>query len=242
MIVTYTDKGWEIITQRTHGLLAAQLASHWRTKDRSRRWLETVLAIAEHDDAQIELERDDLLTELGGPFNFDMRKFDLEHCRRTYEFSISKSRYIALLNLMHLQFVYGKEAKNNIGATKLMTRVSKTIKQLRGELEISAKDARKDYDLLEWCDALSLLICQYEVQPEARSIEISEGPDHKPYRLIQFNPDKLTVEPWPFEIDSFEIYYESRTIPQLRFKDSSDFKKQFTNADVTEKTWTFSRQ
>lgn len=129
MIVTYTDKGWEIITQRTHGLLAAQIASNWRVKDRSRRWLETMLAIAEHDDAQIELERDDLLTELGGPFNFDMRRFDLDHCKRTYEFSISKSRYIAILNLMHLQFVYGKEVKNDLSALKLMTSVSRDIRQ-----------------------------------------------------------------------------------------------------------------
>lgn len=237
MIVTYTDKGWEIITQRTHGLLAAQIASNWRVKDRSRRWLETVLAIAEHDDAQIELERDDLLTELGGPFNFDMRKFDLDHFKRTYEFSISKSRYIALLNLMHLQFVYGKEVKNDLGALKLMTRVSRDIRQFRGELDITANDAQKDYDLLEWCDALSLLICQHYIQPESRAVEISDGPDHKPYKLIHIEDNRLSVDPWPFETDSFEVYVESRTIPQLRFKDSEDFKKQFINADVSERIW-----
>lgn len=237
MIVTYTDKGWEIITQRTHGLLAAQIASNWRVKDRSRRWLETMLAIAEHDDAQIELERDDLLTELGGPFNFDMRRFDLDHCKRTYEFSISKSRYIAILNLMHLQFVYGKEVKNDLSALKLMTSVSRDIRQFRGELGITASEAQKDYDLLEWCDALSLLICQHYIQPESRAVEISKGPDHKPYKLIHIEANRLSVDPWPFETDSFEVYVESRTIPQLRFKNSEDFKKQFINADVSEKIW-----
>lgn len=234
MIVTYTDKGWEIITQRTHGLLAAQIASHWRVKDRTGRWLETILAIAEHDDAQIELERDDLLTKLGGPFNFDMRKFDLGHCKRTFDFSISKSRYIALLNLMHLQFVYGKESKENMGCAKLMTKATKVIRQLRGALEMGEEEARRHYNLLEWCDALSLLICQHEDQPEARPIEISRGPDDKPYKLVQLEPGRLLVDPWPFEDDSFEIYFESRTIPQLRFKDSEDFKNQFFKAEIEE--------
>ncbi len=155
MIVTYTDKGWEIITQRTHGLLAAQIASNWRVKDRSRRWLETMLAIAEHDDAQIELERDDLLTELGGPFNFDMRRFDLDHCKRTYEFSISKSRYIAVLNLMHLQFVYGKEVKNDLSALKLMTRVSRDIRQFRGSDRAVTAEYVPFYDSMAISESLA---------------------------------------------------------------------------------------
>ena len=70
MIVNYTEQGWEIITQRAHGLLAAQVAMDWRKKDRPERWTETVIAIAEHDDASIELEADDLLTPQGGPVNF----------------------------------------------------------------------------------------------------------------------------------------------------------------------------
>ena len=44
MIVNYTDRGWEIISQRAHGLLAAQAAMAWRVKDRPERWTETVLS------------------------------------------------------------------------------------------------------------------------------------------------------------------------------------------------------
>ena len=67
MIVNYTEQGWEIITQRAHGLLAVQIAMQWRIKDRPERWVETLIAIADHDDAQTELEDDDLLTPQGGP-------------------------------------------------------------------------------------------------------------------------------------------------------------------------------
>lgn len=41
MIVNYTAEGWEIITQRAHGLLAAQIADHWQHHIRTDRWVET---------------------------------------------------------------------------------------------------------------------------------------------------------------------------------------------------------
>lgn len=82
MIVNYKPNGWEIITQRSHGLLALQLALHWPSAGR-KRWAELLAAIAEHDDAQTELERDDLLTAQGGPMDFSMKKFSLEHAQRT---------------------------------------------------------------------------------------------------------------------------------------------------------------
>jgi hypothetical protein len=62
MIANYTAAGWEIITQRVHGLLAAQIAAQWAHGLRTARWAEMLLAIAEHDDAQVELEVDNLLT------------------------------------------------------------------------------------------------------------------------------------------------------------------------------------
>ncbi len=34
MIVNYTEIGWEIILQRAHGSLAAQIAAHWKKEER----------------------------------------------------------------------------------------------------------------------------------------------------------------------------------------------------------------
>lgn len=56
MIVTYTEGGWQVITQRTHGILAAQIASQWEKIGVHNREIETILAIAEHDDAEVELD------------------------------------------------------------------------------------------------------------------------------------------------------------------------------------------
>src|ERR1700712_4618830 len=105
MIVNYKANGWEIITQRAHGLLAFQLAMHWPAKRHCNRWAELLVAIADHDDAHTELQREDLLTAHGGPLDFKMKGFDIEHGLRTMEFALSKSRYIALLCSLHLDFI-----------------------------------------------------------------------------------------------------------------------------------------
>ncbi|MCW2601862.1 MAG: hypothetical protein JWM02_3691, partial [Frankiales bacterium] len=206
MIVNYTEAGWKIVTQRAHGLLAALIAGQWSHAIRTERWTETLLAIAEHDDAQVELNRDNLLTPQGGPVNFKMKEFEQQFCTRTMDFALSKSRHIALLCSMHLDFVYGKGCANNPEADQFLKIQRKLRKQWRKELNLTLKEAEKNYRLLEWCDALSLLLCQHTSQPEERTIEISNGPEDQTYQLLQLQPDTLTVQPWPFEENQFELY------------------------------------
>lgn len=237
MIVNYKEGGWEIITQRAHGLLAAQIAMQWKLDDRPERWTETLLAIAEHDDAEVELEGENLLTRQGGPLNFSMRNFELEHCERLSIFSVTKSRYIALLTSMHMEFLYEKEEKTNEQARKFLQEQRKLQEKWRSELKLEKEAAQKIYSFLEWCDAFSLLICQHQMQPEQRSIEISRGPHGNKYQLYQLNADKLTMDPWPFEPSSFRIYFESRLISELQFKDSSQFREAFNKAKVEETVW-----
>ena len=236
MIVNYTNKGWEVITQRAHGLLAAQIAMHWAKKERPQRWTETLIAIAEHDDARTELESNQLLTPQGGPLNFDMQLFDPDHCRLMFNNSLSKSRYIALLTSMHMVFLFKKEADTNPLVKPFLKEQEKLQKQWLKELHIEPEEAQRTYCLVEWCDALSLLLCQHEIQPEERTIEISNGPDGTSYHLTA-KGNLLTVKPWPFEDTSFELRLEKRVIPQLQFKSNDDFKSQFLTAEVKEMCW-----
>jgi hypothetical protein len=237
MIVNYTEQGWEIITQRAHGLLAVQIAMQWRTKDRPERWVETLIAIAEHDDAQTELEADDLLTPQGGPVNFNMKVFNPEHCRRLHDFSISKSRYIALLTSMHMCFLHAAEASSNPLIKPFLAEQEKLQAEWLKQLNISPEKASEAYGLLEWCDAFSLLLAQHEVQPENRVVEISSGPDKKQYKLMQNKNGSLTVKPWPFEGKAFTLNLETRLLGTLQFNSCDQFKKELAEAKVIEKVW-----
>ncbi|WDF56482.1 DUF3891 family protein [Mucilaginibacter sp. KACC 22063] len=241
MIVNYTEQGWEIITQRAHGLLAAQLAMQWKTVNRPKRWTETVIAIAGHDDAQTELDEDDLLTPQGGPVNFDMKLFEAERCKRLLDFSLSRSRYTALLASMHMSFLYQKEA--NKPEVKAFLKEQQALqKQWCKQLNISQAEADNIYGFLEWCDAFSLLLCRHEVQPEHRLIEISKGGGEHCYTLQQGKKGELDVSPWPFEVNEFEVQIEYRIIPQLQFKNPQDFRTQFLKAEVQERSWVLKNQ
>ncbi|WP_129715426.1 DUF3891 family protein [Pedobacter sp. SYP-B3415] len=238
MIVNYTEQGWEIITQRAHGLLSAALAAQWKKSVRGPRWIELLTAIAEHDDSRIELLQKDLLTAAGAPQNFTMKKIDLQHCEETIFMAQSKSTYIALLCSVHLDFVcppdVGREVKNFLG------RQAAQREQWRRQLGITAAQLKKDYSLLEWCDALSLLLCQNENQPEGRKIEISEGPDGVVHQLFQ-EGTKLKVDPWPFEASGFDVSYEYRTLTQMVFKTPDEFRKVLLNTVPEIRTWSFKK-
>lgn len=239
MIVTYNEQGWKVITQRAHGIVAAQLAFEWRVKERPQRWVETVLAIAEHDDAENELDGETLITDSGGPLNFDMKNFELPHCQKLSSLTISKSRYIALLTSMHTTFLYEKD-KEQIPEAKQFLKEQATLQATwRRQLGINKEEAIWTYSLLEWCDALSLLICKNNMQPEQRSTEISTGPDKKKYSLIQLDEQTLTVQPWPFEAQRFAVNFEFRIINQLQFASSAAFREAFLKTEVQEKTWMF---
>ncbi len=239
MIVNYKEKGWQIITQRAHGIVAAQLAFHWRVKDRPERWVETVLAIAEHDDAENELDGETLITPAGGPLNFSMKTFELPHCKKLASLTLMKSRYLALLTSMHMEFLYRKDAADDPKAKAFLDEQKALREQWLQELKLTEEKALQIYDLLEWCDALSLLICKADLQPEQRSIEISTGPDKKKYNLVQLDEETLSVLPWPFEKNQFSINYDYRSIQQISFSSSTKFRASFLEAEVAEKSWTF---
>ncbi len=242
MIVSYKEEGWHIITQRAHGIVAAQLAMEWRRKDRPRRWTETVLAIAEHDDAEVELDDNTLLTPTGGPINFDMKTFDPARCRKLSLLTQTKSRFIALLTSVHMVFLYEKEAAENKEANTFLSEQKRLQQSWAKELGMEKEEYLRLYDLLEWCDACSLLICQEKQQPEKRKMEISVGPDKKMYHLVQVDDTTLTVEPWPFEAKTFTVSFEWRLVKQLQFSSSAQFREAFGQAPVNETTWTVQAQ
>lgn len=228
MIVNYSDAGWQIITQRAHGLLAAQICAQWKKSNQPPRWIDTLIATAEHDDVYNEFENDDLLNEHGGPVNYKMTSFRKDYCERQLEMALTKSRYISLLIARHIHFVHGNDPR----AKAFCKDLAKKERSWLADTRATKEDIDASYELLEFCDAFSLLICQGLIQPEKRKIEISNGPDGAIYTLFAASDKSLIVEKWPFEPKEFKISYESRTLSQLSFKSVASFKKAVDLAKV----------
>ena len=228
MIVNYQEKGWNIISQRAHGLLAGQICFNWREKLRPEIWMETVVATIEHDDVFNEFALgENLLNINGGPLDFKMREFEIKKCEELLQMALSKSRYIGLLISRHIQFLH-EDSEHQI-ARKYCRNLKKMDKKWIKTAACSEEEVTNAYAILQWCDAFSLLICQQLIQPENRKIEISTGPGNQCYMLHTPKENILTVDPWPFETENFEIHYESKTISQLGFISEKEFRNLLMN-------------
>lgn len=214
MIANYTENGWEIIAQRSHGLLAGQLCARWKTSQRGKRWVETLVASADHDDVFNEFERGPLIGESGGPLDFSMNSFDQIASQKLIDMAMAKGSFIALLISRHIAFTHGKEAAAQDFLKSLTAKKSEWLTSSgSSEEELAAA-----YEILEFCDALSLIICKDGIPPEGRKLEISSGPDGSMY-TVNLKQDRMVIMPWPFSEKSFEVSYERRIIPELTFKD-----------------------
>ncbi|MFD2287012.1 DUF3891 family protein [Pedobacter petrophilus] len=227
MIVCYNEKGWQVTTQRSHGLLAGQICARWKLDNQPEQWVETLIATTEHDDVFNEFERNPLIDDKGAPINFKMTGFDLEAATRLMDMALTKSRFITLLISRHIEFTHGDDVKAKNFLAGLKKSESKWIK----EAGTTKAELSQAYELLEFCDAFSLLICQEQIPPEQRRLEISNGPDGKSYTLFQ-SGESLIVEPWPFAVETFEVSYERREINELKFDNDESFRDALKNAPV----------
>lgn len=228
MIVKYTNTAWEVITQRAHGMLAGQICAAWTPPADDENWFATLIATTEHDDVYNELLGTPLIDKNGAPINFKATSFDPSAASMQMEMALSKSRFIALLTAKHIDFTHGKDAK----AKAFLNGLKPLQKQWLKEAKVGIKDVDRAYELLEFCDAFSLLICQGEIPPENRRLEISSGPDGTVFFLHQ-QETAIIVEPWPFNTREFCVRYETRTIEKLKFKNDTEFREALKEAKVT---------
>lgn len=238
MIVRQHEKGWEIIAQRAHGLLAAQLGFYWKSTDRPLRFPETLIALAEHDDCQQDMRGRKQLTPAGAPIHFELLEYSLEQARDVCEMSLKKSRWNALLTSMHMSFLYEEKRGSDPEMAQFLDEQKVLQKRFLRELKLKPEQARQAYEFLEWCDAFSLLLCLDKIQPEQRKMDISTGPDGTMYQVWQRESDgSLCVEPWPYECASFDVQVDYRVVAQLQFKNSEELGKALDEAPVDSKHW-----
>ena len=228
MIVISHQKGWKIINQRSHGLLAAMLAYQYDIDLPNDIVVPAIVAIAEHDDGVKETSEQRNLTESGAPRHFMVSdgasKFDLTQKVRVMEISSSKSQINALLTSLHMNFLYsGEQRKADKDLDDFLKDQEKFRASILKDLKIDKKYADRLYRFMEWCDAFSLLICMDKIQPEGRKMEISESPDGKMNQTFYTPNNEISVEPWCFKNDKFTVFYEYKIIEQLKFDSIEEF-------------------
>ncbi len=237
MLVNHVPEGWEIIHQRAHGVLAVQIASQWKASGRPARWVETLLAVAEHDDAQEDWQGRNHLNENGTPLNFDQKLFSFTQMQRIAELSQQKSRWIALLISKHLSFLYEPLRDANKALPAFLDEQRARQERWTAELDVKPAQVQYAYDLLQWCDQFSLILCKGDLPTGERALEISKGPDGKVYQVRQVSEGPVMVTPWPFEPAEFSVTVESTLIRQLQFKNDPELMAALKTSEVRPKVW-----
>lgn len=247
MIVLSHKKGWKIITQRSHGLLAAMIANQYNINLPNEIFVPTLIAIAEHDDGVVESEESKNLTEAGAPRNFlvdsGSKTTDLKQQYSVMEASTSKSQLNALLTSMHIDFVFGTCNDSVDSKLKNYLKQQKDYrKKILKHLEVNQNYADMLYCFMEWCDAFSLLICLDKIQIQGRKIEISKNHDGGINEAFYIDNNRISVDPWCFKSLNFEVYYEYRIIEQLKFNSVEEFDKVFKDCEVNRETFIISKK
>ena len=228
MIVISHQKGWKIINQRSHGLLAAMFAYQYNIDLPNDIILPAIVAIAEHDDGVKETMQPQNLTDAGAPRHFKVKgevsKFDTTQQLNVMEISSSKSQVNGLLTSLHMKFLYDSEKrKTDKILDDFLTEQEKYRARILKDLKIDKKFADRLYRLMEWCDAFSLLICMDKIQPEGRRMEVSKSPDGDMNQTFYTPNEEISVEPWCFKNDKFSVFYEYKIIEQLKFNSIEEF-------------------
>ena len=241
MIVTQTDAGWQIINQQAHGLLAVQLALHWQSDKRPGYWVETLTALTEHDDGQDPWEGRNHLTKAGSPLHFQILQYSIEQCRNLIQIGLQKSRWNALMMSMHTSFLYESKRGTEKALDEFLDQQIANQATWRKQCKATKADVNYAYSFVQWCDALSLILCLDQVPPEERRLEVSVGPDNVSYFIRQRAGGPLTIDPWPFEETNFSVHVETFQLAQLVFKDDHELYNTMQQAPIITKEWTFKK-
>jgi Protein of unknown function (DUF3891) len=243
VIVNATPNGWEVIYHRAHALLAAQLAGQWRSQDAPVRLYETLAAISHHDDLEKEWE-EDLITEAGAPKDFTLAT------KKDAEIGISKlaelaknaryrGRWVALLISMHISRLNEPSRGTFPELDKILDEQLQNQQRWRKELGIKKEEVDAAYAFMQWCDRLSLILCQQELPDDERFLEISKGPDDERYDIMQRSDQLVTVKPWPFEKKEFTVNVEACELFQVEFESSAELSQALQSAPIKVLEWKF---
>lgn len=245
MIVNPAPEGWQVIYQQAHALLAAQLAWHWPPLGPPDRWVGLLAAVAQHDDEQdVWYGRGGHygLTPAGAPANFIQQEFSFDQAQGVLHAARFQGRWRSLLTSMHLSVLYEGLRGHKKEIDAFLDELRAGQEAWRKGLKITKRGAQQAYDLLHWCDRLSLILCRQEIPEMGRALEIYWGPDGPVHTLAQPAPGgPLVVSPWPFHEAIISVSVEASMLRQLQFEDDTALAAALRAAPVETLRWELHR-
>jgi hypothetical protein len=243
LIVNAVSEGWEVITQRAHALLAAQLIAPWRIDERPSRWIEILAALVQHDDAESYWEQTDHLSDLGTPLNFDQMGIEraMVKERRVIASAYDQDAWVGLLISRHNTYIYEDLHGTDKRLTAFLDEQADNQKSWLKQIGIKRDELETAYAFLNWGDRLSLILCQRQLPDKERRLEINISPGGQRYEVFQHKDGTVGLEPYPYAEDELTFSVNKRILTQPQFKDTIQFRKVVEATPVEVCAWTFRR-
>lgn len=232
MIVLKTGQDLLLFEQHHHALVSGVMAKHWRSDSFIGGHLreQVEYAVAQHDKAWIPLDQQPLWNEeKQQPYSFvdfPMQEKMLRYQEGVHEVE-KKSLYAGLLCSLHYRSFF-PELSDDKGIQTFINEEELRQERLINELDgyIEEKEKNFHFDLLQFCDNLSLYCCMNE-PGASKARELSWFKDGFPQQF-EFAPEgiianwnglnNVELNPFPFE-NSFQVDIPFRQINQGSIKD-----------------------
>lgn len=218
MIVTKNLKGWNIFFHRAHALLAFKIGmnikeSFWPIP---RFRLDGLSAITVHDDGQPDWNKKDNLTKAGAPLDYRQRSvMAIKEVNLMINRSLYKSAFMTLMISMHCRSIYKDQKGKEI--EKFMVEQEALCMSILKHLAIDITDAEGCYQVVRFCDELSLMLCQGDVPTQGRKIQLEPLPGIDENFIKKDDEGILRLNEWCFDTPEFAISAEYYTTKKLSY-------------------------
>lgn len=240
MIVKKTKEQWEIIFQRSHARLAAEIAFkiHPRFHPKHIPFTDLLIAIADHDDGRIQWGGLEHVNEQGAPLDFKEQPIDiqLKQAQKSINNASYRSPWIGLLTSMHQSFLYKQFADDN-GVAKFLKEQGKEQERVIQLLGISRTEANNAYQFVLLCDQLSLILCEGRIIMPETTETITLTPLIDDFQVTRINKKYSTIDPWCFRDNSCRLSVWYYHVPVKKYKNDEELLKAVRGSAVKQKTW-----
>ena len=231
MICKRLEHGWEVITQRNHALLSAEMLVDWKVENRPAPWSQLLNACAQHDHGWMEEHLDPLLDEKGEPLDFLCLPFEvsLEIAGRNLRSAEAQSRWCAILVCRHIEYLFC--GKDDQPARDSLAGLVRQRQAWMKELKVDSGRVEELYELLRWADTFSLLVC-CPPSDFTRSLElVAQGVAYQ----ARGEGTEWTLSPWPYRCSELHLAYETRRLSQDRFTHVEALRSALRGAPLTQR-------
>lgn len=249
------------IHQTAHALTAEQFCRHWGNQDFAppTPYAATMLAISQHDNGWYEWELQPKLRRDGYPMDF-LRNPDHAGKLDLWRLGISRVTeqhpYAGVLVSRHTYYLY-QDALNTLSYTEegvqitldFLAEQETLLERARARMggdpiygqALRREAVESNSRLLQFGDRASLQVSiPWSSNFTLANIPV-DGRGQFTSIYMQFDETAITFDPWPYEVDHFEVHMHGLLLDQNHFTSEADYHAALAAAPYYRQTWKVGR-